>query len=397
MRRPLVVSLILHALILVLALVAVRLDTHPPESVETPVAVDIVPVMPESNPPLAAKATPEADAAAVPAKPEPRPEPAPAKAEPEPPAAASVAKPEPVRKPILPKPDIVARAEPAAKPEPVIKPEPPVRPDPAPKAESKPAPSSKPTTPKPQPPEKPEAEPEPVAAPPSKPRTQPKETAEAEVAAKTPPKKEAPPPPSGRPEVKPEAKPDAKPEAKPDAKPDGESDFASVMKTVDDLKRQGAAPEAKTDGKTNGKFEARPESKNAAADGSFADQISRAIKSSAPPSSKSGNPALPVSMSEIDAVRRQIERCWNLPTGAKEADNLIVAIRVEMNLDGTPRRAAVDEQAGMTGNPFYRAAAESALRAVLNPRCHPFKLPPEKYERWRTMTLVFNPKEMFGT
>jgi hypothetical protein len=30
----------------------------------------------------------------------------------------------------------------------------------------------------------------------------------------------------------------------------------------------------------------------------------------------------------------------------------------------------------------------------LNPRCHPFKLPPEKYDHWRTMTLIFNPKEM---
>jgi len=102
-------------------------------------------------------------------------------------------------------------------------------------------------------------------------------------------------------------------------------------------------------------------------------------------------------MSEIEAVRRQIERCWNLPAGAKDADSLIVSIRVEMNIDGTPRTAVVTDQNRMRVDPFYRSAAESAVRAVLNPRCHPFTLPRDKFNRWKTMTLVFNPKEMFGT
>jgi hypothetical protein len=109
------------------------------------------------------------------------------------------------------------------------------------------------------------------------------------------------------------------------------------------------------------------------------------------------DPSRPMTISEIDAIRRQIERCWNLPAGAKDAENLVVEVAVEMNADGTPRTAAIANQTRMRSDPFYRAAAESALRAVLNPRCHPFKLPPDKYDRWRTMTLVFNPKEMFGT
>lgn len=102
-------------------------------------------------------------------------------------------------------------------------------------------------------------------------------------------------------------------------------------------------------------------------------------------------------MSEIDQVRRQIERCWNLPAGARGAENMVVSIRVEMNIDGTPGMAEVVEQERMRGDPYFRAAAESALRAVLNPRCHPFGLPREKYDSWKTMTLVFDPKEMFGT
>jgi hypothetical protein len=74
-----------------------------------------------------------------------------------------------------------------------------------------------------------------------------------------------------------------------------------------------------------------------------------------------------------------------------------VTIRVEMSPDATPRSATVLNEVATHDNAFYRAAAESALRAVLNPRCHPFKLPVEKYDRWKTMTLVFNPKDMLGT
>jgi hypothetical protein len=102
----------------------------------------------------------------------------------------------------------------------------------------------------------------------------------------------------------------------------------------------------------------------------------------------------PVTSSEIDAVRRQIERCWNLPGGGKDPGNLVVTIRVEMNVDGTPRSAVVMDAGQMQGNTYYQAVADSARRAVLNPRCHPFKLPPEKYDHWRAMTLIFNPKEM---
>jgi hypothetical protein len=40
--------------------------------------------------------------------------------------------------------------------------------------------------------------------------------------------------------------------------------------------------------------------------------------------------------------------------------------------------------------------AESALRAVLNRHCQPFKLPRDKFDSWKTMKLVFNPKEMLG-
>jgi len=96
-------------------------------------------------------------------------------------------------------------------------------------------------------------------------------------------------------------------------------------------------------------------------------------------------------LSEIDTVRRQIERCWNLPTGIKDTSRMPVGIRITMNMDGTVREAFVHEQARTQSDPSYRALAESALRAVLNPRCQPFKLPPDRYEAWQVMELNFDP------
>ncbi|MGE0650997.1 MAG: energy transducer TonB [Alphaproteobacteria bacterium] len=101
-------------------------------------------------------------------------------------------------------------------------------------------------------------------------------------------------------------------------------------------------------------------------------------------------------MSEIDAIRHRIEQCWNIPAGAREADKLIVSIRVWVNPDGTVRDARILDQARLSDT-FFRTAAESALRAVLNPRCSPLPIPINKYEQFKEMVLDFNPKLATGS
>src|SRR3546814_9513743 len=64
-----------------------------------------------------------------------------------------------------------------------------------------------------------------------------------------------------------------------------------------------------------------------------------------------------------------------------------------MNPDGTVRTAEIQDRARMASDSFYRAAAESARRAVLNPRCSPLRLPPEKYNAWKTLVLNFDRSE----
>jgi len=100
-----------------------------------------------------------------------------------------------------------------------------------------------------------------------------------------------------------------------------------------------------------------------------------------------------LSVSELDLVRQQIEQCWNVPAGARDAQNLRPEYRVYMNPDGTVRSATLMNPDRLN-DPFFQAAAESAMRALRNPSCQPLKLPPQKYDLWQTFTITFDPKDL---
>jgi outer membrane biosynthesis protein TonB len=102
-----------------------------------------------------------------------------------------------------------------------------------------------------------------------------------------------------------------------------------------------------------------------------------------------------MTMSEEDALRTQLEKCWNVPFGAKDVENMAVDIFMVINPDRTLREARVVDQTRYNADNFYRAAADSALRAVRSPLCSPFNLPPDKYDTWNRITVTFNPKDMF--
>ena len=246
---------------------------------------------------------------------------------------------------------------------------------PAPAPEPKPEPEQKKVEPPPPPPPPPKK----VAAPPPPP---PEPEPEPEVAAVPPPSPKPDPKPKPKPKAKAEPKPKAPPrlvKAKPRHKPRPPDAFASVLRTVEELKhRSPQRPKEK----------AAEEKKE-----SFDSQIAKALASP----TRRFDSALPLSISEIDLVRQQIAACWNLPAGAKEAEDLAIEVWVAMNPDGTVREARIRDKGRMESDPFFRIAAESALRAVLNPRCNPLRLPRQKYDRWKTMTLTFDPREMFGS
>lgn len=101
-----------------------------------------------------------------------------------------------------------------------------------------------------------------------------------------------------------------------------------------------------------------------------------------------------MTISEQDALRRQLAACWNLLAGARFAEDLVVEIKLFMNADRSIREARIVNQLRYNQDSFFRAAADSALRALYNPQCTPLDLPPEKYEQWKIITVTFDPRSM---
>jgi outer membrane biosynthesis protein TonB len=101
--------------------------------------------------------------------------------------------------------------------------------------------------------------------------------------------------------------------------------------------------------------------------------------------------AATLSQNEIDALRAQIQRCWSPPVGVREAEELIVRVKLDLNQDGT--LASPPTLTNIGSNSMFRVAAEAALRAIR--RCAPYRLPIAKYEVWRSVEVTFDPRDMF--
>lgn len=217
----------------------------------------------------------------------------------------------------------------------------------------------------PPPPAAPEPEPE-AAPPPPKPEPEP------EVVKAPPPPVEKPKPPKKKepPKTKATALAKAKPHSKPKP-PRKPKSFASVLKDLDKLEKK-PAPKAKQESTPKDKDKPSP-------DQQIAEQAS---------------------ITEIERlkqmIRQQIEPCWSPPVGAADAEGLAITIFIRVDQQGFVREARVIDAPAMALNSYVQAAADAARRAVLNPRCQPFRLPINRYDLWKEIKFNFDPREMLG-
>ncbi len=302
------------------------------------------------------------------AKPKPKPQ---SKAKPKPPEKTATAKPKAPPKPEPPKKAAVAKPEAAPAP-----------PKPAKKAE--PAPKPKTAPPK-------RAEIDPRAKPRKKPEPKPKQKAK-KAAPKKPAKPEAK---FAKPKQKPAPKP---PETARKAGPKVERQVAALPRP-----RPPALPRPERSAKRPPKAVKKPPARKDPLDSVFktvgklkksqqSDRDRTAVRT--PAGAKTAAPSLRLTLSEIQAVRRQIQPCWNFPAGAQDAGSLRVRITIWLNRDGSVRDAKILDGADTSRNAKLRAAADAGIRAVSNPRCSPLKLPPEKFDRWKVLTIDFDPSKL---
>lgn len=97
-----------------------------------------------------------------------------------------------------------------------------------------------------------------------------------------------------------------------------------------------------------------------------------------------------LSLSDIDALRQQISRCYNPPLAVLEARGLTVRLNMALSEDGSIQTGP--RLLNSSGDPLFGLAAEAAMRAVTG--CQPYTLPPEKYHLWRNITMNFDPRDM---
>ena len=114
-----------------------------------------------------------------------------------------------------------------------------------------------------------------------------------------------------------------------------------------------------------------------------------------PASDPTAPPGPPMTSGEQDALRVAIKKCWNLGALSSEAMRTTVTVSVFLGQDGTPDLSSL-VMIGSEGGTEASAEKmfEVARRAIARCGKAGFPLPPEKYETWKELELVFDPDGM---
>ena len=189
---------------------------------------------------------------------------------------------------------------------------------------------------------------------------------------KAPNKKPTPPVPAAKPKPKPKPKPEVKKEQKqPEkGKPQLANPLKSLLASVDALEKEV--------GNTNQEATIKEgtEVNNMGIEGGTG-----------------GSYFSELSISEIDAIAGRLRACWNLDPGAMGIKDMIIEIRAFLNKDGSVRKVDIINTSRYNSDAHFRSVADSARRAVYI--CAPYSIfadkYADKYDKWNTMLLRFNP------
>ncbi len=110
------------------------------------------------------------------------------------------------------------------------------------------------------------------------------------------------------------------------------------------------------------------------------------------PASPSGPP---LSRGEKDALRVAVSSCWNVGSLSSDALRTTVVVAVSLSRDGKPKPGSIrmlSSSGGSAGS--EKQAFDAARRAILRCGARGYKLPSEKYDRWRDIEITFNPEKM---
>lgn len=103
----------------------------------------------------------------------------------------------------------------------------------------------------------------------------------------------------------------------------------------------------------------------------------------------------PMTAGEKDALRVAVNACWNVGALSMEALRTTVTVGFSVAQDGVPDAGSITLVSSNGGSDTAtRQAYEAARRAIIRCGARGFPLPPEKYEQWKNIEIVFDPNGM---
>lgn len=204
-----------------------------------------------------------------------------------------------------------------------------------------------------------------------------------------------------------EKKPDPKPEPKPEPKTEPKADADAEKIPDKKAPKEDKKPEKKQDKKPDDKTE-KPKKKEESfeqtilksieqekkkknqkvIDKDFKD-LEEALKGD---TNKDYNPNIPMSISEIDAIKSQIVKKWNTSafSGANSMGMRVVVV-ITLDMDANVISVAAKEESN--SSPYYQAFVASCIRAVK--AASPLQnLSKEKYGTWKEIEFTFDSSGM---
>ena len=219
--------------------------------------------------------------------------------------------------------------------------------------------------------------------------------------------------PQAQPEPKPEPKEEPKPaETQPDPKPLEElikktQDVAPDPKPEDEQKQQQAkaVPKPRVKPEPPKKVEKPKKKEEEFKLDDIAALLNKTDDEKASPTdqTETGTPLVgnqnltgndeQVTATALDWLRQRVGQCWSIPAGARDAGQLIVTLRFQLDIDGRIVGQPYVERT--TSHPAAAAAASSAMAALI--QCQPYdKMPRETHHLWADIRMNFDPSVMVG-
>jgi hypothetical protein len=105
-----------------------------------------------------------------------------------------------------------------------------------------------------------------------------------------------------------------------------------------------------------------------------------------------GNDTAALSADQRGAIGDHVRECWTKDAGALDIDKERVMLTVTTDAAGIARKAVVTgSDEGRLGDPRFRAFAERAIRAIMDPRCANLPLPNNVLGKINVLTFQFSP------